>query len=77
MKNKHTCPQRAKPTEDASLVRNADARVVAINDVGGRNGHDSGLYDVVEAASPVGSFTFNELDRESVEFRYYIDGVLD
>ena len=36
-----------------------------------------GLYDVLEAASPPGSFTFNELDKESVEFRYYLDGVVD
>ena len=35
------------------------------------------LYDVVEEARPAGSFTFNELDRESVEFRYYLDGILD
>ena len=36
-----------------------------------------GLYDVVEAAAPPGAFTFNELDKESVEFRYYLDGVID
>ena len=36
-----------------------------------------GLHDVLEAASPPGSFTFNELDKESVEFRYYLDGVVD
>lgn len=35
------------------------------------------LYDVVEEAKPAGAFTFNELDRESVEFRYYLDGLLD
>ena len=35
------------------------------------------LYDVLEAAKPPGSFTFSELDRESVEFRYFLDGVLD
>ena len=31
----------------------------------------------MEAAQPAGSFTFNELDKESVEFRYYLDGVID
>ena len=36
-----------------------------------------GLYDVLEAASPPGAFTFNELDKESVEFRFYLDGVVD
>ena len=36
-----------------------------------------GLYEVMEAAQPVGAFTFNELDKESVEFRYYLDGVVD
>ena len=35
------------------------------------------LYDVVESARPSGAFTFSELDRESVEFRYFLDGVLD
>ena len=35
------------------------------------------LYDIMEAAQPAGSFTFNELDKESVEFRYYLDGVID
>lgn len=37
----------------------------------------SGLYDCVDSARPPGSFTFSELDRESVEFRYYLDGVID
>ena len=35
------------------------------------------LYDVVEAARPAGSFTFNELDKDSVEFRYFLDGIID
>ena len=35
------------------------------------------MFDVVEAASPPGSFTFNELEKDSVEFRYYLDGIVD
>ena len=37
----------------------------------------TGLYDIVDSISPPGSFTFNELDRESVEFRFYLDGIVD
>lgn len=35
------------------------------------------LYDLVERAKPAGAFTFNELEKDSVEFRYYLDGVVD
>ncbi len=35
------------------------------------------LYDIVDSISPPGSFTFNELDKESVEFRFYLDGIVD